>query len=156
MPPSGYFLDSNLLVLFVAGAVDRSLIERHRRLRAYSADDFDLLHGLIASVDHVFVTPNTLTEASNLLAQHGEPERTELLQGLRILIHNSEEVVVVSAEASDNSEFSRLGLTDSALLERVSADTPLLTVDVPLYLAAQQNDYDAAVNFFHLRDSLMR
>ena len=36
--------------------------------------------------------------------------------------------------ASSNVNFEKLGLTDVALLEIVTADTPLLTVDFDLYL----------------------
>jgi len=36
------------------------------------------------------------------------------------------------------------------LLEIVSAETPLLTVDLDLFVAASAKDPDAAVNFRHL------
>lgn len=150
-PPTGYFVDANLLVLLVAGSVDRELIARHRRLRRFTAADYDVLRRMAREVGRVFVTPNTLTEASNLLAQHREPDRSHLLDGLRALIEESEEIVVRSAEASSNAEYVRLGLTDAALLEAVTADTPVLTVDLDLYRAAWRKQPDAAVNFAQYR-----
>ena len=60
-------MDANLLVLFIVGSVGRELIAKHRRLQEYTAEDYDMLIDFIEAVDHVFVTPNTLTEASNLL-----------------------------------------------------------------------------------------
>ena len=132
MPPSGFFLDANLFVLLVVGSVGRDLIEKHRRLRAYSAEDYEILIDLLDRVERVFVTPNTLTETSNLLAQHREPERSRFFDRLRFIIHESEEVVVASAVASSNSAFNRLGLTDAALLEVVTPETPLVTVDLDL------------------------
>ena len=152
MPPIGYFVDASLLTLLVVGSLEPELITKHRRLQGYFIEDFDLLNSLLGNVETIFVTPNTLTEASNLLAQHGEPERSRLLEYLRLLIERSEEIVVVSREASHNDHFQRLGLTDAALLEVVKPETPLLTVDVALYLEAQKND--AAVNFTHLRTYL--
>ena len=143
----GLFIDSNLLVLLTVGSVGRDLISRHRRLREYTAEDYDVLRNLIRSIDRILVTPNTLTETSNLLSQHGEPDRSRFLDRLRFIIHESEEVVVTSSEASDNSEFSRLGLTDAALLEAVTDETPVLTVDLGLYLAALEKSDYAAVNF---------
>ena len=98
MPPTGYFVDTSLLMLLVAGAVDRRIIGRHRRLQGYTPDDYDLLLDIAGRPGRVFVTPNTLTEASNLLAQHREPDRSDLLGGLRALIEESEEIVVRSAE----------------------------------------------------------
>ena len=151
MPPSGYFIDANILLLLVVGRVSRELISRHRRLEGFSAEDYDILLDLLRRVRQVFVTPNTLTETSNLLGQHREPERSRFFQGLRSIILDSEEVVVASAIASANRTFPRLGLTDAVLLEAVSADTPLLTVDYNLYKATLEAGADFAVNFDAIR-----
>ena len=133
----GYFLDTNLFVLLVVGSESRDLISKHRRLREYSAEDYDILSELLEDADQLFVTPNTLTETSNLVSQHGEPERSRLMRRLQYLIHGSREIIVASTEASSNAKFEEMGLTDAALLEIVTADTPLLTVDFDLYLAVQ-------------------
>ncbi|MCY4614323.1 MAG: hypothetical protein OXB94_11990 [Nitrospira sp.] len=107
---------------------------------------------LLDQVKQVFVTPNTLTETSNLLAQHNEPERSRFFDKLKLIIQESKEIVVASTDASRNKAFKRLGLTDSALLEVVTAETPLVTVDLDLYLAALTKGQDAAVNFTHLQN----
>ena len=152
MAPAGFFIDASLLVLLVVGSVDRGLIAKHRRLRGFTEEDFDLLLDLIRPVGRVFVTPNTLTETSNLLGQHGEPERYGFFERLRSIIHESKEVVVASTDASSNSSYYRLGLTDAALLEVITAKTPLITADLDLYLAALEKEHDAAVNFTHFRN----
>ena len=152
MPPAGYFVDSNLLVLLVVGNVGRHLIRRHKRLQALTVEDYDTLNDLLTTVEQVFVTPNTLTETSNLLAQHREPERSRFFEMLYHIIHTSQEVMVASSAASSNNAYSRLGLTDAALLEAVSARTPVVTVDIGLYLAALAQAPDTAVNFAHLRN----
>ena len=138
-------------MLLVVGSTDRHLIEKHRRLREYTVEDYDLLIDLLSPVGRVLVTPNTLTETSNLLAQHSDPERSRFFDMLRFFIQESEEVMVASVEASGNDAFRRLGLTDAALLEVITADTPLVTVDLDLYLAALGEDADSVVNFTHLR-----
>lgn len=145
------YVDANLLVLLVAGLTERRLIGRHRRLREYSVEDYDLLAQLVDRAGEVFVTPNTLTEASNLLAQHGEPDRSRLLATLRALIAESPETVIASREASGDGAFLRLGLTDAVLLQAVSPDAPLVTVDLELYLAASAYGDERAINFNHLR-----
>jgi len=43
-------------------------------------------------------------------------------------------------------------LTDAALLEVVTAETPLVTVDLDLYLAALAKGQDTVVNFTHLQN----
>ena len=151
MPSNGFFIDANLLLLLVVGSVGRDLIHKHRRLQSFAAEDYDRLLGLIRGVDRVFVTPNTLTETSNLLAQHKDPERSRFFDRFRLIIENSEEIVVTSAVAAANSEFVRLGLTDAALLEAITAETPLVTVDLDLYLAALKKGPNTAVNFTRLQ-----
>ena len=66
MPVNGYFIDANLLLLLVVGSVSVDAISRHRRLRVFTQDDYGIRIDLIAQVDRVLVTPNTLTETSNL------------------------------------------------------------------------------------------
>ena len=149
MPATRFLIDANLLVLFVVGRAGRQLIAKHRRLREFSVEDYDRLVKMIRMVDQVVVTPNTLTETSNLLAQHRNPERLRFFDVLRFLIENSEEITVASVDVSRSRAFRRLGLTDAAVLEVISADTPLLTVDLDLYNAAMAKDSNAAVNFWH-------
>ena len=161
--PNGWFVDTNLLVLLVVGATGRDLIPKHRRLRQFVTSDYDLLISLIGSAKSfgrrtdsvkggsVLVTPNTLTEASNLLEQHRDPERTRFFDTLRILIKENREVIVRSVAASSNSAFSRLGLTDAVLVEAASAETPVITVDLNLFHAVAKRDHSAAVNFTHCR-----
>lgn len=147
MPPLGFFVDANLLVLLIVGSVDVRIIARHRRLGDYAPTDYFNLIALLGRVNRIFVTPNTLTEASNLLRQHREPERSRLMGGFNILINDSDEVVVLSAQAAANPHFGQLGLTDAVLLESIGPLTPLLTVDRNLYAAALEKGESAAVDF---------
>ena len=152
MASSGIFVDANLLVLLVIGLTDKNLISRHKRVnRRFDASDFELLCRFLNQHPRLLVTPNTLTEASNLLAQHREPQKSRILDKLAELITGSHEIYVESDVASRNNTFNRLGLTDAALLEEISADKPLLTVDVNLYYAGLKKDSNASLNFEHLR-----
>lgn len=149
MRPVGAFIDTNLLVLFVVGSVDRQAVTGHRRTQKFTEEDYDLLVDMIEQMGNcVFVTPNTLTETSNLLKKRRDARFHDYLQDL---IEQSNEVVVPSLKASRNSSFARLGLTDAALLEAVSAKRPLLTVDLDLFDAALAKDAAAAFNFNHYR-----
>ena len=124
---------------------------KHRRTRRFTVEDYERLIRATSPVGELRVTPNTLTEASNLLGQHGEPQRSQLLLTLRALIERSPETVVPSADAARHVAFPRLGLTDAALLEAVSTDAPLLTVDFDLYVAALESGEESAINFNHWR-----
>lgn len=142
-------IDANLLVLLVVGKTGRQLISKHRRLRKFETQDYDRLVRVVTAADRVIVTPNTLTEASNLLGQHGEPERSRILYTFRNIIEHSQENVVTSKAAARGSEFIRLGLTDAVLLEIVSKSNPLITVDFDLYLTATKREEGSAFNFWH-------
>ena len=149
MLPTKIYIDANLLVLLVVGATGKHLIAKHKRLNTFLIEDYEQLVNLVGQIGHVLVTPNILTEASNLLGQHGEPERSLIFRTFRHLIEKTEEVFVDSEAAAGNSNFIRLGLTDAALLEAVSSSTPLITVDFDLYRAALTIDLAAAFNFRH-------
>ena len=144
MPGTGAFLDSNLLVLLSVGSVDRAQVERHRRTRRFSAADYDLLLDFVDGLDRIFVTPNSLTEASNLLESRHD---ARFLGQLRRLIHESCEVVISSVAASANRHFVRLGLADTVLLEAISSRTPLLTVDMDLFAAGIRKGPECAIRF---------
>ena len=47
MAPAGIFIDSNLLVLLTVGSVGRDLIAKHRRLREYTVEDYEVLVDLL-------------------------------------------------------------------------------------------------------------
>ena len=148
MRRTGTFIDANLLVVLVVGLVDRKLVGKRRRTRTFTPENYDRLLVEIGDLP-IFVTPNTLTEASNLLE---DPEDTRFLDQLRVLIEISKEIVVDSSTAAQNSDFTRLGLADTALLEVISAERPLFTVDSALYRAALSKGEASAVNFTYLQN----
>lgn len=151
MRASEAFIDTNLLVLLIVGSVDRRQVGRHRRARHFTLEDYDLLSRTIEVLKRVLVTPNTLTEASNLLESRDD---RRFLDKLRFVVEHSDsdEVVVASIEAVRNRAFPRLGLTDAVLLEAVSEERPLITADLDLYCAALSKGEEAAFNFSHFRN----
>ena len=151
MANSGVLIDANLLVLLIVGNVHRSLIRRHRRLKSYTVTDYDLLVSQFSPTTKIFVTPNTLTETSNLLPFGSEELNRTLFAELKSMIEDSEEIVVLSKVASNVLEFSWLGLTDAVLVEAASRDVPLITSDLRLWSAVVTRDPYAALNFNNLR-----
>lgn len=152
MTSKSVVLDTHLLVLLVVGHVDRSLIERHKNLSAYDVDGFDLLVEVLHGYSQIVLTPNTLTEASNLLRQVREPDRFRITMALGELVRQGNERYVISKDASLETIFGRLGLTDAALMIVARDQTVLLSADNDLYLAASRAGFDV-VNFAHLYDA---
>jgi hypothetical protein len=141
VPRPAVLLDSNLLLLYVVGLASPEYIARHRRLSAYSRHGrraFGILFDYVSWASALLVTPNVLTEVSNLL---GGRERDDvvtlaILDVFKWLIRRAEERNTSSAAAAARLEFPRLGLADAATLEVLGADAMLLTDDVLLYDAA--------------------
>jgi hypothetical protein len=121
---STVILDTNLLILLVVGATSPKYIAKHKRLKAYSKDDYALLLGIMTSASKVIVTPNILTETSNLLAHINEPARSEIFRCFRSLIQSqaTEEHYFESNVISARAEFIRLGLADVSLLEPIQTN----------------------------------
>ena len=143
------FIDTNLLVLLVVGSVDRNQVGKHRRTKMFTSADYDRLLRIIEPLKSVFVTPNILTEASNLLESRSDQR---YLNMLKKVVQSSEEIVVASATAMQSRSFSRLGLTDAVLLDVVSKKRPLLTVDLDLFISASKKEDGSAFNFTHYQD----
>jgi hypothetical protein len=145
-------LDAHLLLLLIVGTASRTYISMHRRLQDYNDSDFTLLTNLLSAASKILVTPNILTETSNLAGYIGDPARTHIYQTFRALVgaDETEEQYAESKLAVTRREFTRIGLTDSTMLHIATASCVLLTADLDLYLAAL-NDGLKAENFNHHR-----
>jgi hypothetical protein len=152
MPGETIVLDANLLVLLVVGTASLSYITRHKRLRAYTERDFTLLANMLASVPGVILTPNTVTEASNLIGYIDEPARSRIYTVLRKILTTTDEIYYASKQAAEHTAFLRLGITDAVLLNIAAPRQILLTTDLDLYLAAARQGH-IAINFNHLMEA---
>jgi hypothetical protein len=141
-------LDASLLLLLVVGLTSRRYIGSHKRLQTYGIADFVRLKSMIDAAQRVLVTPNTLTEASNLVGHIGEPARTQIYRQFRMIAKLFEEQYVESRRAVEEREFLRLGLADAVQLGLAAQAHTLLTVDLDLYIAAIDRGFDA-INFRH-------
>lgn len=131
-------IDANLLVLLAVGQVERTWIGKHKRLRGdYAEDDFEFLTRVISGFHSIILTPNSATEAANLI-EFGvvDPLRATFLAALGLILRNAKELYVKSADASLLPEFLRLGLADAAWLSILDSQSVLLTADRGLHLAA--------------------
>jgi hypothetical protein len=148
--PRILLIDTNLLLVLVVGSHDRDQIERFKRTRAYSADDYDLLIRFVAGFGELVVTPNVLTEVSNLAGQLSEPLRGRVLASLAMLAVQVPERYFPSSDVVREPDFLRLGLTDVSVLLTAREKVAVLTDDLPLYLKLSAQDA-YVVNFNHLR-----
>ncbi len=145
-------IDTNLLVLLIVGLTSTAFIERHKRTRIYTKEDFELLSEMLSGVSSLVVTPHVLSETSNLLRQYSEPGKSLISAVMQRLIDTSIETFVPSSVAASRAEYFRLGLTDAAMIELQSSGIALLTDDLDLYVASVTAGFEA-INFSHARDA---
>ncbi len=142
----GVFVDANLLLLYVVGLYDRTLIPQFKRTARYTVEDYDLLHLLLGGFKRRVTTPNVLTEVSNLLGTRSK----SVLELFGEVICQEKESYVPSARISREESYLRHGLTDACILDQVGRGLLLLTDDLDLCVTAQGRGLDA-INFNHIR-----
>ena len=82
-------LDANLLLVLLAGSCDKRSLGQKKFVKDYGADDFNMLREMLSGFGEFFVTPNVITECSNLLCGRGghgknEPEARVFSDTIRV------------------------------------------------------------------------
>ncbi|HEX6746840.1 MAG TPA: PIN domain-containing protein [Longimicrobium sp.] len=149
--PRVLLVDTNVLLVLLLGASDPAHIQRFKRTHAYSAADFELLTDFISGFSELVVTPNVLTEASNLAGQLAEPLRSEVFTSLAVLATQTAERYFPSRDAVREVDFVRLGLADISVLLAARERVMVLTDDLQLYLRLAALNLHV-VNYHHLRE----
>ena len=150
-------VDANLLLLLLAGSCDVRSLGRKKFVKDYRVEDFRMLCNILSGFNELVVTPNVVTECSNLLCGrdgHGknEPEARALAALLSSgRLRRIEERYVESRAAVSRREYSFLGVADCSLLALVDAEHVLVTADGSLARAAQLIN-PVCVNFNYVRN----
>jgi predicted nucleic acid-binding protein len=146
----GLLIDTNLLVLFVVGSVNRGRIERFKRTAKYSEHDYELLLRVIERFSRLYTVAHVLAEVSNLTDLTGTERvraRRVLKETLSVLI----EPEMPSARAAQSRPYEDLGLVDAAIAAVAREHKcAVLTDDLDLYLALSRESMPV-LNFTHLR-----
>ena len=149
----GILIDSNLLVLLLIGAYDSTLVPRFRRTSSFRVEGYVLLNNLSTEFSRIVVTPNTLTEVSNLIGERGGllPDRF-FTQFSATIAELFKESYTRSSAAAKQSCFARLGLADSVIATLKPNKYLVLTDDLDLYLELARRQLDV-INFNHVRQA---
>jgi hypothetical protein len=147
---TGVLIDSNLLVLYLVGTINRERIKTFKRTQEYSPEDFDLLNWLISRFTRLCTTPHVLTEVSNLTGSLSGRELAEMRNLIRLVAGEMQESFDESKTVVRHACFERLGLTDAAIATVCERDLLVLTNDRDLYVALQTRGAEA-VYFNHIR-----
>lgn len=147
----GVLIDTNILLLYFVGTVNRERISKFNRTQQFLPEDYDLLLRVLSYFQNIFITPNILTEVNSLINQIGEPERslsfTVFAQGISNFLNES---YVESKVAVRNEQFVRFGLTDLGILNLAKNQYLVLTDDLKLAVHLQRQGIDT-LNFNNIR-----
>jgi predicted nucleic acid-binding protein len=148
---AGLLVDTNLLVLFAVGTVNRDRIEPFKRTSRYTKADYDLLVRVLAKFAPLYTVAHVLAEVSNLTDLPGS-ERLLARHVLKETILLLNEVEMPSTQAAEDRLYQDLGLVDAAIGAVARAhNCGVLTDDLDLYLRLSRDKVNV-VNFTHLRE----
>jgi predicted nucleic acid-binding protein len=146
----GLLVDTNLLVLFAVGTVNRHRIEMFKRTRQYTKADYDLLLRVLDKFNTRYTVAHVLAEVSNLTdlpGAEGQQARRVLKETISLL----SEVELSSALAAEDRHYQKLGLVDAAISAAARAhNCTALTDDFDLYHLLSRDKVNV-LNFTHLR-----
>ena len=146
----GLLLDSNLLLLLLAGRHDRRLLDSFERVKQFRPEELDLIAGIVNQYDRILTTPHILTEVNGLSGKIPSRVRYEYFGTFSDLITDLDEHVPAAAELREDKAFRRLGITDTAI--KAVADTGCLVLSIDLDLVMAVLDQGGlAFNFNNVR-----
>jgi rRNA-processing protein FCF1 len=146
----GVLVDTNILLLWFVGAVNRERISRFNRTEKFIPEDYDLLVDILLSFDKIVTTPNILTEVNSLANQLGEPDRSKCLAIFAKGVARLDEFYIESRNAAGMEKFAKFGLTDCGIIELAKDRYLVLTDDLKLAGYLEKLGIDT-VNFNNLR-----
>lgn len=145
----GVLVDTNLLVLFLVGLVNRRRILNFKRTSGFTLADYDLLLRILEWFGNLIVKPHILSQVSDLIDLSGR-ELTMVRDSFKLLVERADERYDASKSIVSDSAFASLGLADAAIVALCSRGLLVLTTDAKLHPTLQTRGIDA-LNFNRLR-----
>lgn len=140
----GVLPDTNLLLLYFIGSVDRDRIGRFKPTSGYSISDFHLISKFIEHFEVRVTTPHILTEMSNHLESGLIRDlKKEYFEAFAKSITFLSEKFHSSLDLSETKPFHEYGVADAAIAMTAKDNFLVLTVDRPLYGYLRNTGIDA-------------
>lgn len=147
----GVLVDTNILLLYFIGGYKPDEVPRFKRTRQFTVEDYYLLKGLLAPFKSVLTVPNILTEVNSLSGQMPQSAKEPYLGHFAKQVELLDEHYLASTDACRAEEFTKLGLTDSVIMELARDKYLVLTDDWKLYGYLESAGIDV-MNFNHIRN----
>ena len=147
-------LDTNILLFYLVGETDISLLRTFKRVQNFDAQDIEVLRDVLKPFQTIITTPHVLAETSNFIDQAPHYRRADLFETFRDFIKSNAESYEESKFLSQRDEFFDLGLADTGL-SSLSSQFTVITMDFHLSGRIQQAG-GAVINFEHVRSERIR
>ena len=146
----GILIDTNILLLWFVGTVNRSRISKFNRTEQFLPEDYDSLVQILSYFSKNVTTPNILTEVNSLANQLGEPERSQCFSIFAQGVARLDESYIESRTSASMEGFTKFGLTDCGIINLASNQYLVLTDDFKLANYLENSGVDT-INFNHIR-----
>lgn len=148
---SGVLLDTNLLLLYLIGSFDLTLIKSFKRTAMYTEQEFQWLDEFTRKFSKIVVTPQILAETWNFLEKLGEKTLHEIVKKLLSKLFILEEKYTHKDELLNLTGFRYLGITDASVIcAAKQLNCLVLTDDLRAY-SFFCSESVSAININHLR-----
>lgn len=126
----GILIDTNILLILFVGIVNPNRIPQFHRTKKFIPEDYKLLSALLKSFSKIVVTPNILTEVSNLIGNSNlkDPELSLCFNAISQAVNQLDEFYIESKTATQVEQFTKYGLTDCGIIS-VARDSYLVLTD---------------------------
>ncbi|MEG4997241.1 PIN domain-containing protein [Microcoleus sp. B4-D4] len=146
----GILIDTNILLLWFVGTVNRERISKFNRTENFLPEDYDFLLKILSYFNKIVTTPNILTEVNSLANKLGEPERSQCLSVFAEGVTRLNESYLESQEVVKTDSFTKFGLTDCSIINIAKNKYLVLTDDLKLANYLQKLGIDT-INFNNIR-----
>jgi hypothetical protein len=134
------------------GRVSEDQIQTFKRTNIFTKSDFHLLLRIIDKFDKLIITPNILTEVSNLSNGLSGKSLEKFHDSISSSLETIKEVYITSAAITEVNGFSKYGLADSGIIAAAKDNYLVLSDDLKFTGFAAQRGIDC-INFNHVRDA---
>jgi rRNA-processing protein FCF1 len=125
-------IDTNILILFLAGQINENRIKNYTRNSLYTKEDYYLLLNILSNYDRIITSPNILTEVDNILNRLTGEDKYRYLILIKAIYKQTIEKYIRTETVSQNWYFDTLGITDSAILMMAKESELLISGDSSL------------------------
>ncbi|MEX2271327.1 MAG: hypothetical protein WD690_07660 [Vicinamibacterales bacterium] len=151
MTRDGLLLDSNLLLILIAGALGRWYFTQFKKAAGFVYEDAQQLSRIVQQFPRLVTTPSVLAETSNLGGYTSPVLAIAFRRALRRWLSKQDERQLSGVSVTSHDVYETLGFTDASLALLADTRTTVLTVDYRLYEYLTSRGL-TCLNFNHLRE----